>query len=233
MNIDEFKFDANGLLCAIAQDAYTGEVLMQAFMNKEALQKTLDTGYAYYYSRSRQTLWKKGEVSGHIQRVTKMLYDCDADSVLLLIDQDGAACHTGNRTCFYRTAKEWEFVPDYKVVFEDMNTIKERHTTPVEGSYTNYLFGKGVEKICKKVGEEATETVIAAILDNKSEMVGELADLLYHCLVLVEERGVSIYDVFQEIMARKGLAPNPKYATGEFANNTQKIIEDMDSEKNN
>lgn len=231
MSIDEFKFDQNGLICAIAQDAYTGEVLMQAYMNKEALQMTLDTGYAYYYSRSRKTLWKKGELSGHIQRVTKMLYDCDADSVLLLIEQEGAACHTGNRSCFYRTAKEWEFVPDYKVVFEDMKTIKERRIKPVEGSYTNYLFNKGIEKICKKVGEEATETVISAILDNKENMVGELADLLYHCLVLIEERGVSMYDVFQEIMARKGLAPNPKYAKADFASNTQKIVEDMEIEK--
>lgn len=231
MYIEDFKFDANGLLCAIAQDVFSGEVLMQAYMNKEALQKTLDTGFAYYYSRSRQCLWKKGEVSGHIQKVVKMLYDCDADSVLLLIEQEGSACHTGNRSCFYRCAKEWEFVPDYKAVFDDMNTIKQRHISPVEGSYTNYLFDKGVEKICKKIGEEATETVIAATLNKKDELIGELADLLYHSLVLIEERGITIQDVFQEIMARKGLAPNPKYGQDKIQTNTQKIVEESNGKK--
>ncbi|MDE6614254.1 MAG: bifunctional phosphoribosyl-AMP cyclohydrolase/phosphoribosyl-ATP diphosphatase HisIE, partial [Clostridia bacterium] len=177
----QFKFDGNGLICAIAQDVYTGEVLMQAYMNQEAIDKTLESGYAHYYSRSRKCLWKKGETSGHLQKVKKILYDCDCDSLLLLIEQEGAACHTGNRSCFYRTLKEFEFVPDYKVIFEDVKTIKERKEKPVEGSYTNYLFDKGIEKICKKVGEEATETVIAAVAGKKGELVGELSDMLYHC----------------------------------------------------
>lgn len=219
----DFKFDDKGLVCAIAQDVYTGEVLMQAYMNKEAVDKTISTGIAHYYSRSRQCLWKKGETSGHIQKVKKILCDCDSDCLLLLIEQVGAACHTGNRSCFFTQLKEFEFVPDYKVVFEDVETIRTRHSNPVEGSYTNYLFDKGVEKICKKVGEEATETVIAAVAGKKNELVGELSDLLYHCLVLAQASGITIQDVFQEVMARKGKAPNPKYGEDNIATNTDKI----------
>lgn len=219
----DFKFDDKGLVCAIAQDVYTGEVLMQAYMNKEAIDKTISTGIAHYYSRSRQCLWKKGETSGHIQKVKKILCDCDSDCLLLLIEQVGAACHTGNRSCFFTQLKEFEFVPDYKVVFEDVETIRTRHSNPVEGSYTNYLFDKGVEKICKKVGEEATETVIAAVAGKKNELVGELSDLLYHCLVLAQASGITIQDAFQEVMARKGKAPNPKYGEDNIATNTDKI----------
>ncbi len=219
----DFKFDDKGLVCAIAQDVYTGEVLMQAYMNKEAVDKTISTGIAHYYSRSRQCLWKKGETSGHIQKVKKILCDCDSDCLLLLIEKVGAACHTGNRSCFFTQLKEFEFVPDYKVVFEDVETIRARHSNPVEGSYTNYLFDKGVEKICKKVGEEATETVIAAVAGKKNELVGELSDLLYHCLVLAQASGITIQDVFQEVMARKGKAPNPKYGEDKIATNTDKI----------
>lgn len=219
----DFKFDDKGLVCAIAQDVYTGEVLMQAYMNKEAIDKTISTGIAHYYSRSRQCLWKKGETSGHIQKVKKILCDCDSDCLLLLIEQVGAACHTGNRSCFFTQLKEFEFVPDYKVVFEDVETIRTRHSNPVGGSYTNYLFDKGVEKICKKVGEEATETVIAAVAGKKNELVGELSDLLYHCLVLAQASGITIQDVFQEVMARKGKAPNPKYGEDNIATNTDKI----------
>lgn len=219
----EFKFDEKGLICAIAQDIYTGEVLMQAYMNQEAIDKTLQSGIAHYFSRSRNCLWKKGETSGHIQKVKKIMYDCDADCLLLLIEQVGAACHTGNRSCFFTQLKEFEFVPDYKCVFEDVETIRARHEKPVDGSYTNYLFDKGVEKICKKVGEEATETVIAAVAGKKDELVGELADLLYHCLVLAEASGVTIQDVFQEVMARKGKAPNPKYGEGNIVTNSEQI----------
>lgn len=219
----KIKYDDKGLVCAIAQDVYTGEVLMQAYMNEEAVQKTLESGIAHYYSRSRKCLWKKGETSGHLQFVKKIMYDCDNDCLLLLIDQVGSACHTGNRSCFYRTLKEFEFVPDYKVVFEDVKTIKERYDNPVEGSYTNYLFDKGIEKICKKVGEEATESVIAAVAGKKNELIGEMSDLLYHCLVLIQASGISVQDVFQEVMARKGKAPNPKYAQDNIQSNTDKI----------
>lgn len=220
----EMKFDDKGLICAIAQDVYTGEILMQAYMNKEALDLTLETGIAHYYSRSRKTLWKKGETSSHIQKVKKVLYDCDADCVVLQIEQVGAACHTGNRSCFYRTLKEFEYVPDYKAIFEDIDTIKQRKLEPVEGSYTNYLLDKGKEKICKKVGEEASEVIIAAMADKKDDLVGELADLLYHNLVLMESTGISYQDVLNEVLYRKGKAPNPKYAKpDEIVSNTEQI----------
>lgn len=220
----EFKFDEKGLICVIAQDAYNGEILMQAFMNKEALDLTIETGIAHYYSRSRKCLWKKGETSGHIQKVKKILYDCDCDCIVLQIDQVGAACHTNNRSCFYRTLKEFEFVPDYKVIFEDIATIKERKLDPKEGSYTNYLFDKGVEKICKKVGEEATEVVIAAVAKKHDDLVGEFADLLYHSLVLMEASDVDYKEVLNEVLYRKGKAPNPKYANPDsIKTNTDKI----------
>lgn len=198
----DFKFDDKGLVCAIAQDVYTGEVLMQAYMNKEAIDKTISTGIAHYYSRSRQCLWKKGETSGHIQKVKKILCDCDSDCLLLLIEQVGAACHTGNRSCFFTQLKEFEFVPDYKVVFEDVETIRARHSNPVEGSYTNYLFDKGIDKILKKLGEEATEIVIAAKNPNANEIKYEIADFLYHMMVLMVEKGVSWEEITQELANR-------------------------------
>lgn len=220
----EMKYDEKGLICAIAQDVYTGEILMQAYMNKEALEKTIETGCAHYYSRSRKCLWKKGETSGHTQKVFKILYDCDSDCVVLLIEQNGAACHTGNRSCFYRTLKEFEFKADYKVVFEDAKTIEERAKNPVEGSYTNYLLDKGVEKICKKVGEESSEVIIAAMADKKEELIGEFADLIYHSLVLMKAKDISLEDVFEEIMKRKGLAPKEKYKNADsIESNTDKI----------
>ena len=152
------------------------------------------------------------------------MYDCDADCVVLQIEQVGAACHTGNRSCFYRTLKEFEYVPDYKAIFEDIDTIKQRKLEPVEGSYTNYLLDKGKEKICKKVGEEASEVIIAAMADKKDDLVGELADLLYHNLVLMESTGISYQDVLNEVLYRKGKAPNPKYAKpDEIVSNTEQI----------
>lgn len=213
INIEEFKFDEKGLIVAIAQDALNGEVLMQAFMNKEALQKTLDSGYATYFSRSRQKLWVKGETSGHLQKVVNMKYDCDCDCVVMQVIQNGSACHTGNRSCFYRNFDEYQgYVPNYNIIYDVVNTIKDRKVNPQEGSYTNYLFNKGVEKICKKIGEEATETVIAGVGNKKEELIGELSDLTYHCLVLMEASGIELEDIFAELAKREGLAPNPKYA---------------------
>lgn len=225
MDIKDFKFDDKGLVCAIAQDATTGQVLMQAYMNAEALQATLDSGYATYFSRSRQCLWKKGETSGHLQKVVRVDYDCDADCVLLQVDQTGAACHTGNRSCFYRNLKTFEDRPDYKIIFAEAAAVEDRKAHPVEGSYTNYLLGKGTEKICKKVGEEATETVIAACCDKRGEMVGELCDLFYHALVLMADKDVCLDDVFAELERRRGKAPDPKYAKGNIATNTDMIKE--------
>lgn len=212
ININDFKFDDKGLLTAIAVDAENNEVLMQAFMNLDALRATIESGYATYYSRSRQKLWKKGETSGNTQKVVEIKYDCDMDSVLLRVVQNGAACHTGNRSCFYRSLGECEHIADGKIFYDIAETIKKRKAEPKEGSYTNYLFDKGIEKICKKVGEESTEAVIAAIKGDKEELVGEISDIAYHLLVLMEASGIEIKDVAAELMKREGKKPKPKYA---------------------
>ena len=195
------KYDEKGLICAIAQDAETGEVLMQAYMNEEALCLTKETGYAHYYSRSRQKLWKKGETSGHVQKVLGISLDCDKDCVLLQIEQTGAACHTGNRSCFFTEEQACERA-GVTFLGELMRVVKGRREHPEEGSYTSYLFEKGVDKIAKKVGEEAVETVIAAKNENKEELTGEVADLVYHLLVLLEEKGVTLSDVMTELKER-------------------------------
>ena len=191
----DIKFNSDGLVVAIAVDAVTNEILMQAYMDKEALDKTLATGKAHYFSRSRKKLWLKGETSGHFQRVVEVLTDCDADSVLLRVVQTGAACHTGERSCFFTTIKEFEKVPNMSVLRKDADIIEDRRLHPVEGSYTNYLLNKGVEKICKKIGEEASESIIAAMKGDKNELACELADLYYHTFVLMNDRGISLSDV--------------------------------------
>jgi len=203
MNFDEIKYDANGLICAIAQDIASGDVLMQAYMNEEALKKTLETGYAHYYSRSRKCLWKKGETSGHVQRVISLTLDCDCDCVLMQIEQTGAACHTGNRSCFFRE----EIGSDragVRFLAELERVVEDRKQNPVEGSYTSYLFGKGIDKIAKKTGEEAVETVIAAKNDDKEEFLGECADLLYHLTVLLREKDATYEDVCTVLKSRHG-----------------------------
>lgn len=212
LNIDDFKFDDKGLLAAIAVDAYNGEVLMQAFMNKEALSKTIESGMATYYSRSRGELWVKGLTSGNTQKVVEIKYDCDMDAVVLRVIQNGAACHTGNRSCFYRSLGESEYIADYKIFFDVAETVRKRKNQPKEGSYTNYLFDKGVEKICKKIGEESTEAVIAAVTGKREELIGEISDMAYHVLVLMEACNISIADISAELAKREGRAPNPKYA---------------------
>ncbi len=197
----DIKFDERGLICAIAQDAESGDVLMQAYMNEEALQKTLETGYAHYWSRSRKCLWKKGETSGHVQKVKGITFDCDKDCVLLQIEQVGAACHTGSRSCFFNVEKAEEGA-GVRFLSELARVIDDRKRHPEEGSYTSYLFEKGIDKIAKKMGEEAVETVIASKNDKKEELVGEAADLLYHLLVLLREKEVTLFDVCSELKAR-------------------------------
>ncbi len=199
--MEKIKFDERGLICAIAQDAASGDVLMQAYMNEQALNLTLNTGYAHYYSRSRNALWKKGETSGHVQKVRAVTFDCDRDCVLLQIEQTGAACHTGSRSCFFQTERE-ETGAGVRVLAELERVIIDRKNNPVEGSYTSYLFEKGVDKIAKKVGEEATETVIASKNENKKEFVGECADLLYHLLTLCAKKGVSLAEICSELKER-------------------------------
>lgn len=205
--IENVKFDEHGLVPAIAQDVKTGAVLMLAYMNEESLKLTLETGYATYYSRSRQKLWKKGEESGHVQKVRAIRYDCDGDTLLLQVEQTGPACHTGAYTCFHHTLSELiegEAPSKGSAVLQEVyNVILDRMANPVDGSYTNYLLDKGVEKIAKKVGEEATETVIAAIKGNKDEVRYEASDLLYHLLVLLAQQGVTPEEVWTELASRR------------------------------
>ena len=206
MDMSKIKFDEKGLVPAIAQDVKTGQVLMLAYMNAESLQMTLDSGYATYFSRSRQQLWRKGETSGHTQRVLEMRYDCDGDALLLTVEQEGPACHTGEISCFHNpilTADVDDLPPTADVVQQVYDVICDRKEHPREGSYTNYLLDKGVEKICKKVGEEASETIIAAMKRSKPEVCYEAADLVYHLLVLLFEQGVTPDDLWAELARRR------------------------------
>lgn len=194
MNLDELTFDQNGLIPAIVQDERTGEVLMLAYMNRESIQKTLETNETWFYSRSRQELWNKGATSGNRQIVKRLSVDCDRDAILLQVAPTGPACHTGETTCFYTNAFE-KSRSVRGVVYEIVDEIKERRANPIEGSYTSYLFREGVDKVLKKIGEESTEVVIGAKNRDKNELTNELADLTYHSLVLMELLDVSIDDV--------------------------------------
>ncbi|MDR0856463.1 MAG: bifunctional phosphoribosyl-AMP cyclohydrolase/phosphoribosyl-ATP diphosphatase HisIE [Clostridiales bacterium] len=204
------KFDDKGLVPVIAQDARTGQVLMQAFMNREAFDLTVATGEATYFSRSRNALWKKGETSGNVQHVAEVVLDCDGDSVLLKVEQVGVACHTGAPSCFHNPVKVFKTGANAAILYEDAAVIAARAKAPQEGSYTNYLLAKGIDKICKKIGEEATEVVIAAknykanqTDTNRAEFTGECADLLYHLQVLLFDGGLQIDDVFAVLKARR------------------------------
>ena len=202
---EEFKLNSDGLLPVVVQDYKTDEVLMMAYMNKEAYEKTIDTGLMTYYSRSRQELWIKGETSGHYQHVQSLTIDCDLDTMLAKVIQTGVACHTGNKTCFFQTVMEKEMKSEDNPlrVFEDVYAvIKDRKINPKEGSYTNYPFDKGVDKILKKVGEEATEIVIAAKNPNPNEIKYEISDFLYHVMVLMVEKGVTWADITEDLAKR-------------------------------
>lgn len=199
---ENVKFDEKGLICAIAQDIESGEVLMQAYMNDEALEMTLQTGYAHYFSRSRNKLWRKGEESGHVQKVISISFDCDRDCVLMKIQQTGAACHTGEYSCFFHFLKGDKEAIGAEMLGKLQRIVDDRKQNPVDGSYTSYLFEKGIDKIAKKAGEEAVEMVIASKNDDKEEFIGECADLLYHTLVLLREKGVSLSEVCTELNKR-------------------------------
>lgn len=202
---EELKLNSDGLLPVIVQDYKTDEVLMMAYMNKEAYEKTISTGLMTYYSRSRQSLWVKGETSGHYQNVQSLIIDCDLDTLLAKVIQTGAACHTGNRTCFFQPVMEKEMKSEENPlrVFEEVYAvIQDRKIHPKEGSYTNYLFDKGVDKILKKVGEEATEIVIAAKNPNANEIKYEISDFLYHVMVLMVEKGVTWAEITEELSKR-------------------------------
>ncbi len=203
--ISALKFNSDGLIPAIAQDVKSGDVVMLAYMNRESLLETLKTGYATYFSRSRQQLWKKGETSGNVQRVCEILYDCDGDALLLKIDQTGVACHTGEYSCFHNslTGADATVRTSSHVLDELFEVIEGRKANPIPGSYTNYLLEKGVEKICKKVGEEASETIIAAVKGSNDEVRYEASDLLYHLLVLISNQGMTPADLYDELKSRR------------------------------
>jgi phosphoribosyl-ATP pyrophosphohydrolase/phosphoribosyl-AMP cyclohydrolase len=209
---DQITFDERGLVPVVAQDARTGEVLMLAWANAEALQLTQSTGRAHYWSRSRKSLWAKGETSGHVQEVEDVRMDCDGDAVLYRVRQTGPACHTGERSCFYR-GLDGEAVgqaADPRHMLDRLNEIiATREQERPEGSYTTYLFGAGIDKVLKKVGEEATETVIAAKNGDNAELGSESADLLFHLMVLWRTRGLDAADVWGELERRFGQAPRP------------------------
>lgn len=197
------KYDASGLVPAIVQDFKTGEVLMLAYMNSESLKKTVETGRTWFYSRSRQSLWNKGETSGNFQNVKNMYFDCDADSILVQVEQIGPACHTGSRSCFFNKLVESDETPaEAGIMGRLYELIMERKSNPVEGSYTNYLFDKGIDKILKKVGEEASEVIIGAKNSDKDETVYEISDLVYHLLVLMVDMGIEIDDIKKELDKR-------------------------------
>lgn len=204
MDFSELKLNESGLIPVIVQDYKTNEVLMMAYMNEEAFDHTVKTGRMTYFSRSRQCQWVKGETSGHFQYVKSLAADCDKDTLLAKVEQVGAACHTGNRSCFYTTivGTDYDAKNPLQVFQSVYNTIVDRREHPKEGSYTNYLFEKGIDKILKKVGEEATEIVIAAKNSNPEEIKYEIADFLYHAMVLMVERGITWEDITEELADR-------------------------------
>ena len=202
MIIEEIKWNKDGLMPAIVQDALTREVLMLAYMNKEALEKTIETKSSWFYSRSRKELWNKGLTSGNTQKVVSIALDCDRDTILLEVIPNGPACHTGERSCFFNDKQEYDKKIDRQILYKEYDIIKSRDNNPVEGSYTNYLLREGVDKICKKIGEESAETIIAAKNNSKEELIYEISDLLYHLNILLYNQGLDLDDIMEEITKR-------------------------------
>ncbi len=207
--IKDLKFDDKGLIPAVAQDYVSGEILMLAYMNEESIKMTLESGHATYFSRSRQELWEKGSNSGHLQLVKEIYLDCDLDAIILKIEQIGPACHTGNVSCFYRKLVDGKLVEiptgidtNPRILYDVYDVIVDRVKNPKEGSYTNYLFEKGIDKMLKKVGEESAEVIIASKNYVKSEVQYETADLLYHLSVVLVEQGLTWDDIFTELRSR-------------------------------
>lgn len=207
MNIDSLTFDEKGLIVAVVQDAVSKEVLTVAYMNKESLQKTLETNETWFYSRSRQQLWHKGETSGNTQNVKEIRYDCDQDALVILVEPNGPACHTGQYTCFHHTYDDTQVYSGHER-FEIMNKLEkiiaERDAERPKESYSTYLFEQGVDKILKKVGEEAAEVIIAAKNRDSDELKWEVADLIFHVMVLLREQKLPLDDVLQVLEERHG-----------------------------
>ena len=201
LQIDELKFDHNGLIPAVVVDAITKQVLTVAYMNKESLKISMEKGLTCFYSRSRQELWLKGETSGNYQHIVSITADCDKDALVVAVEKDGPACHMGTESCFTNPVWESEALHDFSLQGL-MTLIEGRKTDKKEGSYTTYLFEKGLDKILKKVGEECTEVIIAAKAEDKKETVYEIADLCYHTMVLMIEAGISLEDIHRELASR-------------------------------
>lgn len=201
LNIDELKFDEKGLIPAIVVDAKTKKVLTLAYMNRESLEISLEKELTCFWSRSRSELWLKGETSGNYQHIVSITADCDNDALVVLVEPDGPACHTGSYSCFTKPVFQSEERSEFS--YEGlMELIRGRKTNPQDGSYTTYLFNKGLDKILKKVGEESTEVIIAAKAEDKKETVYEIADLAYHIMVLMVEAGISLDDIRDELASR-------------------------------
>ncbi|MBR6681436.1 MAG: bifunctional phosphoribosyl-AMP cyclohydrolase/phosphoribosyl-ATP diphosphatase HisIE [Clostridia bacterium] len=201
INIEELKFDEKGLIPAIVVDYVTKKVLTLAYMNKESLKISMEKGLTCFYSRSRQCLWLKGETSGNYQHIVSITADCDKDALTIVVKPDGPACHLGTTSCFENPVWESEEMHDFSLD-SLMTLIEGRKTEKKEGSYTTYLFEKGIDKILKKVGEECTEVIIAAKANDKKETIYEIADLTYHVMVLMIEAGISIEDIHNELASR-------------------------------
>lgn len=206
----------NNMIPAIVQDVNTNQVLMLAYVNEEAYDKMLETKETYYYSRSRNALWHKGKTSGHYQYIKGMYLDCDLDTLLIYVEQIGVACHTGSYSCFFNDILAYT---KEKNIFHSLyDLIEDRKINPIEKSYTNYLFDKGVDKICKKVGEEASETIIAAKNNDKEELIGEISDLFYHVFVLMSNQGITVEDIEKKLKERHKITGNKKefHIRGEY-----------------
>ena len=201
INIDELKFDEKGLIPAIVVDSITREVLTLAYMNKESLKISMERGLTCFYSRSRNELWLKGETSGNYQHIVSITADCDNDALTVVVEKDGPACHTGTESCFTKPVFASEELSDFTIegLYELLIGRKEERPA---GSYTTYLFDKGIDKILKKVGEECTEVIIAGKADDKKETVYEIADLAYHVMVLMTQMGIAVEDVKRELASR-------------------------------
>ena len=201
MNINELKFDEKGLIPAIVVDAKTDEVLTLAYMNKESLEISIEKKLTCFYSRSRNELWLKGETSGNYQHIVSITADCDNDALVVKVEPDGPACHKGTHSCFTKSVFQNEELSEFSYAAL-MKLIEGRKTDQKEGSYTTYLFNKGLDKILKKVGEETTEVIIAAKAEDRAETIYEIADLAYHVMVLMIEAGISLDDIRNELASR-------------------------------
>lgn len=201
VNISELKFDEKGLIPAVVVDSITKKVLTVAYMNEESLKISMEKGLTCFYSRSRQELWLKGETSGNYQHIVKIIADCDKDALVVQVRKDGPACHMGTDSCFTNVIWESEEESEFSLEIL-MEMLRGRKEEKKEGSYTTYLFEKGIDKILKKVGEECTEVIIAGKADDKAETIYEIADLAYHVMVLMLQMGISLEDIHKELASR-------------------------------